>query len=91
MPTTPTCARRTSGCWRPTAAPRPPSWSGSTWLYLALRGHALEGISWLERLDGVLLDGRARRGALVASAGLRYVTGDIARMSADADAAVSAG
>ncbi len=53
----------------------------NSWLYLALRGHALEGLSWLERLDGVLLDGRARRDALVASAGLRYVTGDIARMS----------
>jgi predicted ATPase len=63
----------------------------NSWLYLALRGHALEGLSWLERLDGVLLDGRARRDALVASAGLRYVTGDIARMSADADAAVSEG
>jgi predicted ATPase/transcriptional regulator with XRE-family HTH domain len=63
----------------------------SVWLYLALRGHALEGISWLERLDGVTLEGRARGSALVAAAGLRYVTGDIARMSADADAAVATG
>ena len=61
----------------------------SVWLYLALRGHALEGISWLERLDGVTLAGRARVSALVAAAGLRYVTGDIAHMRADADEAMT--
>ncbi len=61
----------------------------SVWLYLALRGHALEGISWLERLDGLTLEGRARGSALVAAAGLRYVTGDIPRMRADADGAVA--
>jgi hypothetical protein len=62
----------------------------SVWLYLALRGHALEGISWLDRLDGGSLAGRARGSALVAAAGLRYVTGDIPRMRAYADEAMAA-
>ena len=62
----------------------------SVWLYLALRGHALEGISWLDRLDDVTLEGRARGSALVAAAGLRYVTGDIPHMRTDADEAMAA-
>jgi predicted ATPase len=50
------------------------------WLYLALRGHAREGLGWLARLDQDRLGDRGRCEALTCTAGLAFVTGDIPRM-----------
>jgi predicted ATPase/transcriptional regulator with XRE-family HTH domain len=61
--------------------------AGSTWLYLALRGHAREGLGWLEGAEGVGSDAvQARR--LIGRMGLLFATGDIAGMRAAATAAV---
>ncbi|HVK28067.1 MAG TPA: helix-turn-helix domain-containing protein, partial [Nocardioides sp.] len=61
--------------------------AGSTWLYLALRGHAREGLGWLDRADGVGSDAvQARR--QIGRMGLLFATGDIAGMRAAAAAAV---
>ena len=60
---------------------------GSVWLYLGLRGHAREGLSWLDRLGA----GASRRGsclALTGRAGLLFVTGEIAPMREDDEGAV---
>ena len=65
-----------------------------TWLYWALRGHAGEGLVALDRIlagdPGGLAD-QHRAHALVALAGLRYATGDVAgTCEAGADAVASA-
>ncbi|HEY5981342.1 MAG TPA: helix-turn-helix domain-containing protein [Microlunatus sp.] len=52
-----------------------------TWLYWALRGHAGEGLAALDRIlgsDPGRLPDDHRAPALVALAGLRYATGDVA-------------
>ena len=53
--------------------------AGSLWLYLALRGHAREGLGWLDRLDAGATDA-ARCRALTGRMGLFFAVGDIARM-----------
>ncbi|WP_207010875.1 ATP-binding protein [Nocardioides aromaticivorans] len=61
--------------------------AGSTWLYLALRGHAREGLDWLARPEGAGSDtAQARR--LIGRMGLQFATGDIAGMRQSATAAV---
>ena len=62
--------------------------AGSLWLYLALRGHAREGLTWLDRVDSGATDA-ARCRALTGRLGLQFVTGDIAGMRADAVKAVA--
>lgn len=62
--------------------------AGSVWLYLALRGHAREGLAWLERVDPGASDW-SRCLALTGRLGLLLITGDIARMRNEADAAVT--
>ena len=47
------------------------------WLFLALRGHAREGLAWLEELRLRPLTDLARVCAFTAAAGLDYVVGDI--------------
>jgi tetratricopeptide (TPR) repeat protein len=59
--------------------------AGSLWLYLALRGHAREGLSWLERSDAAASD-MARFRAVTGRMGLLFATGEIARMRQDAAA-----
>jgi predicted ATPase len=61
--------------------------AGSVWLYLALRGHGREGLAWLERVDPGASD-RARCVALTGRLGLLLITGDIARLRAESEAAV---
>jgi predicted ATPase/transcriptional regulator with XRE-family HTH domain len=58
------------------------------WLFLALRGHAREGLRWVARLaDRPLTDlGRASR--LTAAAGFDYLVGDIDALREHADAAL---
>ncbi len=51
--------------------------AGSLWLYLALRGHAREGLAWLERIGPGASD-VARCRALTGRLGLLLHTGDIA-------------
>ncbi|EWT00048.1 XRE family transcriptional regulator [Intrasporangium oryzae NRRL B-24470] len=58
------------------------------WLFLALRGHAREGLGWLERVGAEASD-VARCRALTAHLGLLLLTGDVARMSEDARAAMA--
>ena len=48
------------------------------WLFLALRGHAREGLAWLAELRHRPLTDLARVYSLTAAAGLDYVVGDIA-------------
>ena len=61
---------------------------GTVWLYLALRGHAREGVTWLDRIDdGAPDDARCR--AVTGRLGLLFATGDIARMNADVPRAVA--
>lgn len=61
--------------------------AGSIWLYLALRGHAREGLGWLDRSDGAGSDAvTARR--LIGRMGLLFATGDIPGMRAAATAAL---
>jgi len=48
-----------------------------TWLYWALRGHAVEGIGSLERLDADGLDDAARAALHLTLAGLRFASGDV--------------
>ncbi|MFI7585482.1 ATP-binding protein [Spongisporangium articulatum] len=59
-----------------------------SWLYLAIRGHALEGLAWTAGLDEDVPP-QARAQAAVARSGLLWVTGDIAGMRALADEAVT--
>jgi predicted ATPase/transcriptional regulator with XRE-family HTH domain len=61
---------------------------GSIWLYLALRGHAREGLAWLERIGPAASD-RARCRGLTGRLGLLFITGDITAMRREADSAVS--
>jgi hypothetical protein len=61
----------------------------SVWIYLALRGHARNGLRWLDRLDQDALSRAGRCRALTASAGLMFVTGDIPGMRRTSRAAVS--
>ncbi|RBY83291.1 helix-turn-helix domain-containing protein [Blastococcus sp. TF02A-26] len=65
-----------------------------TWLYWALRGNAVEGLGWLERVaaaGGDRLDDRARSALHLALAGLRYATGDVLGTARDAEVAAEAG
>ncbi len=62
--------------------------AGSIWLYLALRGHAREGLAWLERIGPGASD-VARCRALTGRLGLLMVTGDIEGMRRDTDEAVT--
>jgi predicted ATPase/DNA-binding XRE family transcriptional regulator len=62
--------------------------AGGLWLYLGLRGHAREGLTWLDRLDPGASDASRCR-ALTGRLGLQLVTGDIAGMRADAGKAVT--
>lgn len=62
--------------------------AGSIWLYLALRGHALEGLGWLERIGPGPSD-VARCRALAGRLGLALLTGDIVSMRTDATMAVA--
>ena len=55
--------------------------AGSIWLYLALRGHAREGLAWLERIGPGASD-VARCRALTGRLGLLLLTGDIERDAA---------
>ena len=66
----------------------PPSSAGSLWLYLALRGHAREGLAWLERIGPGASDVARCRG-LNGRLGLLLFTGDIQRMRREADAALT--
>jgi predicted ATPase/DNA-binding XRE family transcriptional regulator len=64
-----------------------------TWLYWALRGAVGEGLGWAQRLTAKpmtdALDPQDRAAALLALAGLRYATGDIAGTHESAAAAVA--
>ncbi|MEV0134978.1 helix-turn-helix domain-containing protein [Dactylosporangium sp. NPDC050688] len=62
--------------------------AGSVWLYLALRGHAREGLAWLERVGPGASDA-ARCRALAGRLGLRLLAGDTAGMRRDAGDAVA--
>ncbi|HMM96294.1 helix-turn-helix domain-containing protein [Phycicoccus sp.] len=62
--------------------------AGSLWLYLALRGHAREGLAWLERVDDGASDG-ARLVGLTGRLGLLLFTGDVARLRAESGPAVT--
>jgi predicted ATPase/transcriptional regulator with XRE-family HTH domain len=62
---------------------------GSIWLHLALRGHAREGLSWLERIGPGASD-LARCRALTGRLGLLLITGDTTPMRREADGAVAA-
>ena len=58
------------------------------WLYLALRGHAREGLAWLERIGPGASD-VARCRALTGRLGLLLLTGDNVAMRREADVAVA--
>lgn len=60
--------------------------AATLWLYLALRGHAREGLAWLDRADPATDAVRAH--AMVGRMGLLFATGDIARMREVATAVV---
>ncbi|MFF5232421.1 ATP-binding protein [Dactylosporangium sp. NPDC000521] len=62
--------------------------AGSVWLYLALRGHAREGLAWLERIGPGASD-VARCRALTGRLGLQLLAGDTVSMRRDAGAAVA--
>ena len=62
--------------------------AGSLWLYLGLRGHAREGLSWLDRLDRGTLSDAARSLACTGRAGLLFVTGEIGPMRSCAEEAL---
>jgi predicted ATPase/transcriptional regulator with XRE-family HTH domain len=62
--------------------------AGSVWLYLALRGHAREGLAWLDRVDDGASDW-SRCLALTGRLGLLLITGDTATMRREADTAVA--
>ena len=62
--------------------------AGSLWLYLALRGHAREGLEWLEQIGPGASDAARCRG-LNGRLGLLLFTGDIERMRREADAALA--
>ena len=62
--------------------------AGSVWLYLALRGHAREGLAWLERIGPGVSD-VARCRALTGRLGLLLLTGDNVAMRREADVAVA--
>lgn len=59
-----------------------------TWLYLAVRGHAHEGLDWTSRIARLAMSDAHRAALLVARAGLHYVLGDIVAMLADARTAL---
>ncbi|MGW0177140.1 ATP-binding protein [Rhodococcus sp. NPDC003322] len=61
--------------------------AATVWLYLALRGHAREGLEWLDRAT-VQGSDTVRARALVGRMGLLFASGDIARMREVARAAV---
>ena len=61
--------------------------AGSVWLYLALRGHAREGLAWLDRLESGASDA-ARCRALTGRLGLLLLTGDIDRLRREAGLAL---
>ncbi|MGY1743053.1 MULTISPECIES: ATP-binding protein [unclassified Blastococcus] len=64
-----------------------------TWMYWALRGNAVEGLTWARRVTaagGDGLDPADRTALLVAEAGLRYASGDIPGTAASGAAAVAA-
>ncbi|MDX6300713.1 MAG: hypothetical protein QOF53_1927 [Nocardioidaceae bacterium] len=63
--------------------------AGSLWLYLGLRGHAREGLTWLDRLDENALGDAARCQARIGRAGLLFVTGEIAPMRGYAEEALA--
>ncbi|GAA3234627.1 hypothetical protein GCM10010532_072180 [Dactylosporangium siamense] len=62
--------------------------AGSIWLYLALRGHAREGLAWLERIGPGASD-VARCRALTGRLGLQLLAGDTVSMRSDAHVAVA--
>ena len=62
--------------------------AGSLWLYLALRGHAREGLEWLEQIGPGASDA-ARCRALTGRLGLLLLTGDNVAMRREADVAVA--
>ncbi len=62
--------------------------AGSVWLYLALRGHAREGLAWLGRVDDGASDA-SRCLALTGRLGLLLITGDVARLREESDAAMT--
>ena len=65
----------------------------NTWLYWALRGHAIEGIGWMHRIrqDGDAALAPADRAALhLALAGLSFAAGDVPGTSASATTAADA-
>jgi predicted ATPase len=59
------------------------------WLFLALRGHGREGLTWFSRLDGSPLGDVARIRWNIARAGLDYLVGDIARQRQLSEAALT--
>ncbi|WP_051684052.1 helix-turn-helix domain-containing protein [Blastococcus sp. URHD0036] len=66
---------------------------GATWLYWGLRGNAVEGLGWAERIiaaDDGDLDPADRSVLLLAEAGLRYASGDIPGTATSGAAAVAA-
>ncbi len=64
-----------------------------TWLYWALRGNAVEGLGWLERIARAAgeLDAGARAALHLALAGLRYASGDVPGTGREAAVAAEAG
>ena len=62
--------------------------AGSLWLYLALRGHAREGLEWLEQIGPGASDAARCRG-LNGRLGLLFFTGDIEQMRREAEAALA--
>ena len=67
--------------------------TADTWLYWALRGHAVEGIGWMDRIrqDGDAALAPAGRAALhLALAGLSFAAGDVPGTASSATAAADA-
>ncbi|MBD3785296.1 MAG: hypothetical protein IE926_20510, partial [Micrococcales bacterium] len=62
--------------------------AGSLWLYLALRGHAREGLAWLDRVDDDASDA-ARLAGLTGRLGLLLFTGDVVRLREESGPAVA--
>ena len=61
--------------------------ASSVWLYLALRGHAREGLAWLDRLEPGASDA-VRCRALTGRLGLLLLTGDVARLRHESESAL---
>ncbi len=58
------------------------------WLFLALRGHGREGLTWVGSLRGQPLTDESRACWLTAASGLHFLVGEVAAQRQDGDAAL---